>query len=120
MSSASAYQGKEIKKNKAAAPLPMTPNSTSFTARESARRRRAGPCGSMHNVVEKSGAWYSYSRERIGQGRENVRNFLKENKDIFSLTMQRAVKKLGIAGRQQRARSSRGPAERGSLWLPRR
>ncbi len=37
----------------------------------------------VNNIVEKSGAWYSYSGERIGQGRENVRNFLKENKDIF-------------------------------------
>ena len=38
----------------------------------------------VNNIVEKSGAWYSYSGERIGQGRENVRNFLKENKDIFA------------------------------------
>src|ERR1700692_1735577 len=32
-----------------------------------------------HNVVEKSGAWFSYSGERIGQGRENVRTFLKDH-----------------------------------------
>ncbi len=38
----------------------------------------------VNNIVEKSGAWYSFSGERIGQGRENVRNFLKENKDIFA------------------------------------
>ena len=37
-----------------------------------------------HNIVDKSGAWYSYQGERIGQGRENVRAFLKENKDIFA------------------------------------
>ena len=37
----------------------------------------------LHNVVEKSGAWYSYSGERIGQGRENVRNFLKSNVDVY-------------------------------------
>ncbi len=35
------------------------------------------------NIVEKSGAWYSYAGERIGQGRENVRNFLKANPAIF-------------------------------------
>lgn len=35
-----------------------------------------------HNVVEKSGAWFSYRGERLGQGRENVKNFLKENTDI--------------------------------------
>ena len=35
------------------------------------------------NIVEKSGAWYSYLGERIGQGRENAKNFLKEHRDIF-------------------------------------
>src|SRR5213075_1243549 len=34
------------------------------------------------NLVEKSGAWFSYKGERIGQGRENAKQFLKENKDI--------------------------------------
>jgi recombination protein RecA len=34
-------------------------------------------------IVEKSGAWYSFGEERIGQGRENVKQFLKENPDIF-------------------------------------
>jgi recombination protein RecA len=36
------------------------------------------------NIVEKSGAWYSYAGERIGQGRENTCNFLKENKEVFA------------------------------------
>src|SRR6201998_1925809 len=49
-----------------------------------------------HNIVEKSGAWYSYSGERIGQGRENVRTFLKENKDVFSRIDTQLRKKLGI------------------------
>jgi recombination protein RecA len=51
----------------------------------------------LHNVVEKSGAWYSYSGERIGQGRENVRSFLKENKDVFGRIDAEVRKKLGIA-----------------------
>jgi len=38
--------------------------------------------GVQHGIVEKSGAWYSYSGERIGQGKENVRQFLKDNPDI--------------------------------------
>jgi recombination protein RecA len=33
-------------------------------------------------VVEKSGSWYSYGSDRIGQGRENARRFLKENPEI--------------------------------------
>jgi recombination protein RecA len=35
--------------------------------------------GVLHNLVEKSGAWYSYNGERIGQGKENVRKYFKEN-----------------------------------------
>jgi recombination protein RecA len=35
--------------------------------------------GSQHNVVEKSGAWYSYGGERIGQGKDNAREFLRAN-----------------------------------------
>jgi recombination protein RecA len=38
--------------------------------------------GSKCNVIEKSGSWYSYNNERIGQGRENVKTFLKENPKI--------------------------------------
>ncbi len=38
--------------------------------------------GSTHNVIEKAGSWYSYNGERIGQGKENVREFLKKNPQI--------------------------------------
>src|SRR5512137_182050 len=38
--------------------------------------------GSAQNIIEKSGAWYSYKGERIGQGKENVRVFLKEHPEI--------------------------------------
>jgi recombination protein RecA len=38
--------------------------------------------GVKHNIVDKAGAWYSYGSERIGQGKENSRIFLKENTDI--------------------------------------
>jgi recombination protein RecA len=40
--------------------------------------------GVQNGLVEKSGAWYSYSGNRIGQGKDNVRNFLKENPKITS------------------------------------
>src|ERR1700677_801877 len=48
------------------------------------------------NIVEKSGAWYSYAGERIGQGRENTRTFLKDNKDIFAKIDAELRKKLNI------------------------
>ncbi len=38
--------------------------------------------GAKNGIVDKAGAWYSYNGDRIGQGKENVRQFLKENPDI--------------------------------------
>src|SRR5260221_8392630 len=46
-----------------------------------------------NNVVEKSGAWFSYSGERLGQGRENVKNLLKENTELCG-RIERDVKVL--------------------------
>jgi recombination protein RecA len=37
---------------------------------------------SAHNIIEKSGAWYSYKGNRIGQGKDNVRNYLQQNKEV--------------------------------------
>jgi len=50
------------------------------------------------NIVEKSGAWYSYKGERIGQGRENARTFLKENKEIMAKIDTEVRKNLGLIG----------------------
>lgn len=49
-----------------------------------------------HNIVEKSGAWFSYSTERLGQGRENVKNLLKENTDMFERIEHDVKLKLGL------------------------
>ena len=38
--------------------------------------------GVLHNMIEKSGSWYSYKTERIGQGKDNARTFLQQHKDI--------------------------------------
>jgi recombination protein RecA len=38
--------------------------------------------GVKANIIEKSGSWYSYESQRIGQGKENVRQFLKDNPAI--------------------------------------
>ncbi len=49
-----------------------------------------------HNIVEKSGSWYSYKGERIGQGRENARQFLKDNKDVMAKLDTEVRKALGL------------------------
>jgi len=52
--------------------------------------------GVEHNVVEKSGAWYAYEGERMGQGRENARQFLKNNADIRNKIDAKMRKELGL------------------------
>jgi len=49
-----------------------------------------------NNLLEKSGAWYSYKGERIGQGRENARQFLKDNAETFSKLEMEVRKHLGL------------------------
>jgi len=50
-----------------------------------------------NNLLEKSGAWYSYKGERIGQGRENARQFLKDNAETFTKLEAEVRKHLGLA-----------------------
>lgn len=49
-----------------------------------------------NGIVEKSGAWFSYSTERLGQGRENVKNMLKENREMFDRIEHDVKVKLGM------------------------
>jgi len=50
-----------------------------------------------NNIVEKSGSWFSYKTERIGQGRENARQFLKDNKDFYTKIENEVKKALGLS-----------------------
>ena len=59
--------------------------------------------GVNHNLVEKSGAWFSYKGERIGQGRENSKAFLKENKDICAKLDAELRKHLGLSTAAEKA-----------------
>jgi recombination protein RecA len=54
----------------------------------------------QHNVVEKSGSWFSFGGERLGQGRENAKQFLREN-TALSLQIEESVRRalgLEVAG----------------------
>ncbi|MBW2517260.1 MAG: recombinase RecA [Deltaproteobacteria bacterium] len=53
--------------------------------------------GAETGIIEKSGSWYSHAGERIGQGRENVKRFLKENPDLFESMYGQVRKALGLA-----------------------
>jgi recombination protein RecA len=52
--------------------------------------------GVIKNIVDKSGAWFSYKGERIGQGRENVKQFLKDNRDITARIEAELRRELGL------------------------
>jgi len=48
-------------------------------------------------IIDKSGSWYSHDGERIGQGRENVKKFLKDNPDLYESMYLKAREALGLA-----------------------
>ena len=52
--------------------------------------------GVAHNVVDKSGAWYSFDSERIGQGRENAKQFLTEQPEILDTIRLKVMEKVGL------------------------
>jgi recombination protein RecA len=56
---------------------------------------------SDHGIIEKSGAWYSYKGDRIGQGRDNARIFLKDNPDIMRQAEDEVRIKLGVKPREK-------------------
>src|SRR5438094_2943552 len=47
-------------------------------------------------IVEKSGAWFAYGGERLGQGRENAKQFLKDNPDVYKAIEDRVRRELGM------------------------
>ena len=65
--------------------------------------------GVAQNVIEKSGSWISYKGERIGQGRENARQFLKDNPDIRQTIDTELRKVLGLAKPEPVAAAAEAP-----------
>jgi len=52
--------------------------------------------GIENNVIQKSGAWFAYGDERLGQGRENAKQFLKENEEVRGRILAEIYEKLGL------------------------
>ncbi|MGZ5114006.1 MAG: recombinase RecA [Usitatibacter sp.] len=59
--------------------------------------------GVLHRVVEKSGAWYAYRGEKIGQGKDNTREFLREHPEMAEEIEAKIREAVGIAGGMPRA-----------------
>jgi len=64
--------------------------------------------GVEHKVVEKSGAWFSYSGERLGQGRENVKNVVRDNPALYERMRAEVRQAMGIGGAPAAAAASAG------------
>ena len=56
--------------------------------------------GVAGGIVEKSGAWFSYDSQRIGQGRQNAKEFLKENTEIADTIERRVRENAGLISEQ--------------------
>jgi len=52
--------------------------------------------GVEQGIIRKSGAWYTYDGDQLGQGKENARNFLKENPDVAAEIEKKILEKLGV------------------------
>jgi len=61
------------------------------------------------NVIEKSGTWYTYKDERLGQGRENARTYLKQHPEIIKTVYAEVMKKSGI-GQQKQTSTTTNPS----------
>src|SRR5207249_4701759 len=70
--------------------------------------------GANHGIIEKSGSWFSYKGERIGQGRENARHFLKDNRDIYAKLEAEVRKELGLIPAAAQAAAGQGPTSQQS------
>jgi recombination protein RecA len=55
-----------------------------------------------NSIIEKSGAWYSFKGERLGQGRDNTKNFLKDNPDILKEIEMGVREKMGLIPAEQK------------------
>lgn len=72
--------------------------------------------GVAHNLVEKSGSWFSFKGERIGQGRENAKQFLKDNTDIRQKVDTELRRLLGLV--KTEADTTAAPPEAGPKPVP--
>jgi recombination protein RecA len=70
------------------------------------------------NLVEKSGSWFSYKTDRIGQGRENAKQFLRDNKDIMAKLEAEVRQSLGLLSVSDKAQAAAANAESAPTPVP--
>jgi recombination protein RecA len=86
----------KVVKNKMAAPFRNAEFDILFDGTGISSEGDAIDLGVEHDIIEKSGTWFSYKSERLGQGRENVRHFLREQTDIREKIIAEVREKLDM------------------------
>lgn len=66
--------------------------------------------GVEYGLIEKAGTWYSYKGERLGQGRDNVKNLLKENKELAAELEVAIRQKVGLPIERRAEQTEAKPA----------
>src|SRR6202020_2113852 len=66
--------------------------------------------GVEQGIVRKAGAWYTYEGDQLGQGKENARNFLRDNDDVANEIEKKIKEKLGVGPRLDKDPASPAPA----------
>ncbi|NJA59514.1 DNA recombination/repair protein RecA, partial [Streptomyces sp. NEAU-H3] len=64
--------------------------------------------GVEHGFVRKAGAWYTYEGDQLGQGKENARNFLKDNPDLADEIERKIKEKLGVGVKPEKTEKPEG------------
>lgn len=86
----------KVVKNKLAAPFKSAEFDIMFDGTGISREADVIDLGAELGIVDKAGTWFSFENERLGQGRENARVFLKENKDVYNRIVSKIREKLGM------------------------
>jgi protein RecA len=74
--------------------------------------------GVEQSIVRKSGAWYTYEGDQLGQGKENARNFLRSNPDLANEIEKKIKEKLGVGARLDADAPAGGPGPGGGRGGP--
>jgi recombination protein RecA len=97
----------KVVKNKVAAPFKQAEFDIMY-GKGISREGSLIDVGVEQAIIRKAGAWYTYDGDQLGQGKENARNFLKENPDVAAEIEKRIKEKLGVGVGQ--SDDSAGPA----------
>ncbi len=85
----------KVVKNKVASPFKESEFDMMF-GKGISREGEVLDLGVEHNIINRSGTWFSFGEERLGQGRENVKKFFAENKDIFEVVEKKVKIAMGL------------------------